>query len=69
MSRRLLLAFAIVGLPAVLDLSAQQQPADPNAPVSFEAASVKPHTSADGNAFVRRQPGGRFDASPPSSAM
>ena len=41
---------------------AQQQAADPNADPSFEAASIKPTQSSDGGSFVRRQPGGRFDA-------
>jgi bla regulator protein blaR1 len=62
MTRRLLIAFVAAGLIAGLQLSAQQQPADPNAPVSFEAASIKPTASSDGNSFIRRMPGGRFDA-------
>ncbi len=61
MTRRVLFAVAAAGLAAGLQLSAQQQPADPNATVSFEAASIKQNKSGDGNAFVRRQPGGRFD--------
>ena len=42
--------------------SAQQQAANPDAPVSFEAASIKPNTSGDSNRVIRRQPGGRFNA-------
>ncbi|HVQ14619.1 MAG TPA: TIGR03435 family protein [Vicinamibacterales bacterium] len=56
-----LFALLAVGLVVGLQLSAQQQPADPNA-VFFEAASIKPTATSDGNSFVRRQPGGRFDA-------
>jgi uncharacterized protein (TIGR03435 family) len=62
MTRRLLIAFLAAGLVAGLQLSAQQPPADPNAPVSFEAASIKPTAASDGNSFIRRMPGGRFDA-------
>src|ERR1044072_7040985 len=61
MTRRVLVAIAAVGLVAGLQLSAQQQPADLRA-VSFEAASIKRTATSDGNSFVRRQPGGRFDA-------
>jgi uncharacterized protein (TIGR03435 family) len=60
MTPRLLIAFAAAGLFA-LELSAQQ-PADPNATPSFEVASIKPTETSDGNSFVRRMPGGRFDA-------
>ena len=62
MTRRLLFALAAVGLAAGIALAAQQQAADPNAGPSFEAASIKPTQSSDGGSFVRRQPGGRFDA-------
>lgn len=47
---------AALGLP----LTAQQAPPDSKA--VFEAASVKPNKSADGNASIRRQPGGRFNS-------
>jgi uncharacterized protein (TIGR03435 family) len=62
MIRRLLLALVAMALVVGPELLAQQQPADSSAAVSFEAASIKPNKSGDGNAFVRRQPGGRFDA-------
>ena len=59
MSRRIPLAIvtAVLGLR----LSAQQPP-DPNTPISFEAASIKPNKTGDGNRVIRRQPGGRFNA-------
>src|SRR3970040_1452488 len=63
MTRRLLLS-AVAGAVATLGgftLSAQQPP-DPNVPITFEAASVKPNKSGDSNAMIRRQPGGRFNA-------
>jgi hypothetical protein len=64
MIRRLLLALVAMAIVAGPGLLAQEQPADPNAAVSFEAASIKPTATSDGNSFVRRQPGGRFDAAP-----
>ena len=62
MTRRLLFAIVTAGLVAGFQLSAQEQPAAPDAPASFEVASIKPTATSDGNSFVRRQPGGRFDA-------
>lgn len=38
------------------------QPPDPNVPVAFEAASVKPNKSGETNGMLRRQPGGRMNA-------
>jgi uncharacterized protein (TIGR03435 family) len=61
MTRRVLVTVAAAGLVAGHGLSAQQQ-ADPGAPVSFEVASIKPTAASDGNSFVRRLPGGRFDS-------
>ena len=55
-----LLAAAFTAV-SVFGLSAQQAP-EPSTSTTFEAASIKPNKSGDGNAFVRRQPGGRFDA-------
>jgi uncharacterized protein (TIGR03435 family) len=49
-------------LVAGFELSAQQQAADSTAAPSFEAASIKPTATSDGNSFIRRMPGGRFDA-------
>jgi len=34
---------------------------DPNIPLSFEAASVKPSEAKNPGIGIRRQPGGRFD--------
>jgi uncharacterized protein (TIGR03435 family) len=35
---------------------------DPNVPLYFEVASVKPNNSGERNQFIRRQPGGRMTA-------
>jgi uncharacterized protein (TIGR03435 family) len=59
--RFLLPAVAAAMLCAGFGLYAQQTP-EPNPLISFEAASVKPNKSGDGNAMIRRQPGGRFNA-------
>jgi uncharacterized protein (TIGR03435 family) len=58
--RRVLLA-AVFAAGSVFGLSAQQAP-ESSTSTTFEAASIKSNKSGDGNAFVRRQPGGRFDA-------
>jgi uncharacterized protein (TIGR03435 family) len=52
---------AAVAVWAARGLGAQQTAASPE-PVAFEAASVKPNKSGDGNNFISRQPGGRFGA-------
>lgn len=62
MTRRFLFAFLAAGCIAGLQLSAQPQAPESSATVSFEAASIKPTATSDGNSFVRRMPGGRFDA-------
>lgn len=41
----------------------------PSAPVSFEAASIKPNTSGERNTSVRRLPGGRFTATNVPAAL
>ena len=38
------------------------QPPDPNVPIYFEVASVKPNESGDPGGMMRRQPGGRVNA-------
>jgi uncharacterized protein (TIGR03435 family) len=58
--RRVLLAAAFTAV-SVFGLSAQQAP-ESSTSTTFEAASIKSNKSGDGSAFVRRQPGGRFDA-------
>jgi len=63
MSPRVLLSSAIAVVMAVgVSLTAAQQAPDPNVPLSFEAASIKLNKSGDPGANVRRQPGGRFNA-------
>ena len=58
--RPVLLAAAFTAV-SVFGLSAQQAP-ESSTSTTFEAASIKPNKSGDGNRFIRRQPGGRFDA-------
>jgi len=58
--RRLLYALAI---PLALGASVAAQAPDPQTPVSFEVASVKPNKSGDNSTSVGPQPGGRFVAS------
>jgi uncharacterized protein (TIGR03435 family) len=59
-------ASAIVGLSVAafsLSHSAAQTPAkapDPNVPLYYEAASVKPNKSGEQGSSIRRQPGGRL---------
>jgi len=57
------LAFAVatfcVSGPLV---QAPAQPPDPNVPLYFEAASVKPNKSGEQGSSIRRQPGGRLTA-------
>jgi uncharacterized protein (TIGR03435 family) len=55
---------ALVGV-FVTALGAQQpapQAPDPNVPIAFEVASVKPNTSGQRGGLLRRQPGGRMEA-------
>jgi uncharacterized protein (TIGR03435 family) len=59
------LALAAATVVAASTISAQTPPAATVAAepaLSFEAASVKPNKSGEQEQFVRRQPGGRFDA-------
>jgi uncharacterized protein (TIGR03435 family) len=63
--RHLTFAAAIAAILASAPLSGQQPapPAtDPNAPVSFEVATVKANKSGDQGGNLRRQPGGRITA-------
>jgi uncharacterized protein (TIGR03435 family) len=78
MTRRLLLSsLAVMAAVHSLPLIAQQAPGGtvvfspppatqqasaPDSTAVFEAASVRPNKSADGNRVIRRQPGGRFNA-------
>jgi uncharacterized protein (TIGR03435 family) len=41
---------------------AQSAPPDPNVPIYFEVAAVKPNTSGELGGSIRRQPGGRMTA-------
>jgi uncharacterized protein (TIGR03435 family) len=59
--RPLLSVVAALAMLGGLELFAQQ-PAETGTTVSFEAASIKPNKSGDGNAMIRRLPGGRFTA-------
>jgi uncharacterized protein (TIGR03435 family) len=61
MLKRALTASAIAFSVCAVDLDAGQSP-DTASTVSFEAASVKPNRSGDQGSSVRRQPGGRFNA-------
>jgi uncharacterized protein (TIGR03435 family) len=60
MFKALVTAAAAVSSFAIA-IHAGQDPAA-SAPVSFEAASVKPNKSGDSGVNIRRQPGGRFNA-------
>ncbi len=61
---------SVLCLAGTLALHAQQpgppaappQPPDPNVPLFFEVASVKPNTSGERNGMLRRNPGGRMNA-------
>jgi uncharacterized protein (TIGR03435 family) len=57
------LAFAVatVSVSSLLAQAPAQAP-DPNVPLYFEAASVKPNKSGEQGSSIRRQPGGRLTA-------
>jgi uncharacterized protein (TIGR03435 family) len=61
MFNRTLAAVVAVISACDIGLHAGQDPATP-APLSFEAASVKPNRSGDPGTSIRRQPGGRLNA-------
>lgn len=61
MSKRLLATSAVALSISAIGLNAGQDPGTP-APVSFEAASVKPNKEGGTESYVRRQPGGRFNS-------
>ena len=62
MTHRLPIAVVTVAVSVSVAALFAQEIAQPAQPVSFEAASVKPNKSGDFSQFVRRQPGGRFNA-------
>jgi uncharacterized protein (TIGR03435 family) len=55
-------AIVVAGLVFLARADVPAQKSAPVAPVSFEAASVKPNASGERNTSVRRLPGGRFTA-------
>ena len=55
-------AIVLAGLVFLARADVPAQKSVPVAPVSFEAASVKPNASGERNTSVRRLPGGRFTA-------
>ena len=55
-------AIVLAGLVFLARAEVPAQTPGPVAPVSFEAASVKPNASGERNTSVRRLPGGRFTA-------
>ena len=63
MTRSLLIAGALAAATVFSAAGPFAQQTDTQSPApTFEAASVKPNKSGDGNNFISRQPGGRFGA-------
>ena len=56
------IVFAQAPSPQNAQAPASVQAPDPNVPLYFEVASVKPNNSGERNQLIRRQPGGRMTA-------